>query len=320
MMRRRRAAGILTLAMLAAGLLTAFDLRFASSTETRLTASSSRGEVPAGEPFDDYWDGISAVELPLSAQKMTPPNGGRASTASARAVHDSSNLYVLLEWTDSTSSRSAGRVQDFTDAAAVEFPADGSESVPALCMGDPTRSVNIWQWRASWQENLAPTIRDQYPNTVVDDYPFSEDPVFTPSRSLGNPVAPGVHESAVDNLVAGGFGSLTSDDVSPVHGIGEWHDGRWRVVFTRPLEVGREGNVDLPVGARTNLAFAVWDGEAEERNGMKSVSGFATLSVSPDRLPSHELSPNVIFIVIVILFVALGMWMIPGRPKGAARA
>jgi len=318
MKRRRRTAGILTVAVLAAGLLTAFDLRFAASAETRLTALSSREEVPAEEPFDSYWEDISPVEMLLSAQNVTPPHGGRKSTALARAVHDNDNLYVLLEWTDSTASRSASRVQDFTDAAAVEFPADGSESVPALCMGDPTRSVNIWQWRAAWQEHPAPSIREQYPNTVVDDYPFSSDPAFAPARDLGNPVAPGVHETAVDNIVAGGFGSLTSDDVSAVDGVGEWRDGRWRVVFRRSLEVGRTGNVDLPVGTKTNLAFAVWDGSAGERNGMKSVSGFATLSVSFDRAPSRGPSPYWLFLVVIVMFVLLGVWMIPGRPKGSA--
>lgn len=315
MKRWHRTAGALGVAVLAAGLLTAFDVRLAAPAEARLTALTSLGDVPAKEPFDSYWEDISPIEMPLSAQNVTPPHGGRQSTAWARAVHDGGNLYVLLEWTDSTASRSASRVQDFTDAAAVEFPADGSESVPALCMGDPTRSVNIWQWRAAWQEHPAFGIREQYPNTVVDDYPFSDDPAFAPARDLGNPIAPGVHETAVDNLIAGGFGSLTSDEISPVDGVGEWRDGRWRVVFSRPLHVGREGNVELPTGTRTNLAFAVWDGSAEERNGMKSVSGFATLSVSFDLAPSSGLSSNWLYILVIVVFVMLGMWIIPRRSK-----
>jgi complex iron-sulfur molybdoenzyme family reductase subunit gamma len=124
-----------------------------------------------------------------------------------------------------------------------------------------------------------------------------------------------VHETAVDNLVAGGFGSLTSDEVSPVQGVGEWRDGRWRVVFSRPLEVGREGNVELPAETKTDLAFAVWDGSAGERNGMKSVSGFATLSVSSDLAPSG--GSFLYFLVGIVLSALLGMWIVSRPPKGS---
>lgn len=315
---RRLTGGFLTVAVLAAGLLTLTGHRVAVSAETRLTALSAEDHVPADEPFDSYWENIPPVEMPLSAQNVTPPHGGRQSTVWARAIHDDENLYVLLEWSDTSASASASRVQDFTDAAAVQFPADGSESVPPLCMGDPTRSVNIWQWRASWQEHPDPSILEEYPNTVVDDYPFSDDPVFAPGRALENPVAPGVHGTSVDNLVAGGFGSLTSDEVSPVQGVGEWRGDRWRVVFSRPLEVGREGNVELPVGTKTNLAFAVWDGAAGERNGMKSVSGFATLSVSPEPADFPADLPAWTLLVGVVLMVLIAVWYVWRQPMGVS--
>jgi hypothetical protein len=74
------------------------------------------------------------------------------------------------------------------------------------------------------------------------------------------------------------------------------------------------------VGTKTNLAFAVWDGSADERNGMKSVSGFATLSVAFDSAPSGTPLPYWVFVNVIVLFVLLGMWMIPRRPKGSAES
>jgi DMSO reductase family type II enzyme heme b subunit len=155
-------------------------------------------------------------------------------------------------------------------------------------MGDPTAGVNIWHWRAAWQRDVAnagaPSVDDRYPAAAVDGYPFSADPAYAPATALGNPVAIADRSSAADNLVAAGFGSLTPDPFAGVEAWGEWRDGRWRVVFARPLAAGREGNAELSADTWTDVAFAVWDGDAEERDGMKSVASFVTLDLEPEPL------------------------------------
>lgn len=285
----RRRSGVLVVlgACAIAAVLTITGTRVAITQEAILTARLAEN-VPASDPWDRFWDDVPSADVPLSAQTVTPPQGGRGLTMTARAVHDGHALYVLAEWSDPSPERSVGRTQDFSDAAAVELPASGTTQVPAFCMGDPVSGVNIWHWRAAWQADVVrgtpPSVGDRYPTAAVDEYPFADDPVFAPGRALGNPVSDPARTSAADNLVAAGFGSLTPDPFAGVRAYGEWKDGRWRVVFSRPLEVGRQGNAELHADTLTDIAFAVWDGAADERDGMKSVANFVTLDVEPDPL------------------------------------
>jgi hypothetical protein len=293
---RRRLGVVLGLSVALAAVLTATGTRLAASQTPSLVALRVSGPIPARDPFDSFWDRLRRVEVPLSAQQVVPPKSrgplpflrGQRWTVRVRAAHDGDRLYLLLEWPDSSPERSVAAVQDFTDAAAVQFPAVAGQGVPALCMGDPKGTVNIWQWKAAWQtlvERPDRGIRERYPNAVADLYPFHGEDLFYPGRAVGNPFSQTQRRSAVDNLVAGGFGSLTPAPLDSLTGWGDWRDGRWRVVFARPLQVAAPGSIDLRVGDRTDLAVAVWDGAARERDGMKSVGGFVALEVSDQPLP-----------------------------------
>jgi hypothetical protein len=249
--------------------------------------------------------------LPLSAQAAVAPKGGRRLTLQAGAVHDGQDLFVVVEWPDASPSDSVARTEDFTDAVAVQFPSAAGVGVPALCMGATDAAVNIWQWRAAWQADLeegsASTVERTYPNTVVDSYPFEGDDLYQPGRAVGNPFSQASRASAVDNLVAGGFGTLTADPLASVAGWGQWRQGAWRVVLTRPLQVGRDGNIELVGDASTDVAFAVWDGAAHERDGMKSVSAFAQLRISQQQLsrPASLLW----WVPVIAILSALAVWL-----------
>ncbi len=285
MSTRMRTAGLLGGSTLLALILTIGGGRLAASQTPVLTAMRTEDTVPVRDPWAPFWNRIPKLDVPLSAQQITPPMGGHRWTVSARAVQDGSDLYVELEWADPRPDRSVAAPQLFSDAAAVQFPGVAGTTVPALCMGAANATVNIWQWKAAWQVDVhrgyQGSVEHRYPRTDVDGYPFHDDPTFQTGRAVGNPLSVAHRTSPVDNLVAGGFGSLTADPTPIVNGWGAWRDGRWRVVFQRPLAVGRAGNVELNANDWTDLAFAVWDGQAQERNGMKSVGNFVALDISP---------------------------------------
>jgi len=319
---RGRTIAVLGCSLALAGLLTASGGRFAASQEAVLTAMKADQEIPVREPWDPFWSRLPRVDLPLSAQQTLPPMGGSRWTLTARAVQDDTSVYIAVEWTDPAPSRSVATTQAFTDAVAVQFPAVASTSVPALCMGDPTATMNIWQWRAAWQADVNRGSRAnadaQYPNTDVDGYPFADDPVFRPGEYVGNPFSQRDRSSAVDNLVASGFGSLTADPVASVQGWGQFRNGRWRVVFARPLAIGREGNVDLAPDDWTDVAFAVWDGGVGERNGMKSVGNFVRLNLTSEPLtPAGASFPfwPAPFFAFLGLWVAVGWVLLAWKPQ-----
>jgi hypothetical protein len=275
---------IVLVAFVAAIVLTLSDIRLASSQTVTLVAKQAEAEVPVGDPFDSVWDDANPIETPLSGQQIIQPKGGVDRAVTARALHDNDRLYVLLEWEDDTEDLTVGHLTEFSDAAALQFPVSEGESVPSFCMGDPTAPVNIWQWKGSWQTDIDQgfvDIPDLYPNASVDAYPFEDEDEFYPARYVGNIFADTDRTTPVDNLLAGSFGTITQADDQMVNGSGEWRDGSWRVLFARDLDVG-EGYSRFSVNESTNVAFAVWDGAENERNGVKSVSQFLTLTVSDE--------------------------------------
>lgn len=317
----RRVAAVLALAAVLAGLLTVSGVRLAVSQGTTITAMRVAGPVPWRAPLDAFWDEIPMLDVPLSAQTTAQPMGGRRWTLKAGAVQDGSRIYIVTEWADASPDRSMGTVEEFTDAVAVQFPAVAGTQVPSFCMGDPTAGVNIWQWRAAWQADVNrgfPSVRDTHPNVVVEMYPERGD-LYFPGRYLANPMSDTGRASAVDNLVAAGFGSLTADPLGSVTGWGAWRNGTWRVVFSRPLSVGREGNVELHPSDLTDVAFAVWDGGAGERNGMKSVANFVKLNLVTQEMEEASRFPwwPAPYFVFIGAWAGI-VWMIAGRESRRA--
>ncbi|MEX2655583.1 MAG: ethylbenzene dehydrogenase-related protein [Acidimicrobiia bacterium] len=234
------------------------------------------------------WQSIVPVFLPATAQQVAPPmGGGSVERLSVRAVHWEDRLYVMLEWVDLTEDNLSDRTETFTDAAAIQFPAVAGSAVPYICMGQADQAVNIWHWRSDQQQPLPGLSPDGY----VDLDPPDDD-LYFPARAAQNPLSRDVGRVAVQNLVAGGFGTLTATDNGSLVGHGVRVDNRWSVVFTRPFVA--EGSLqptfsgDEPI----DVSFAVWDGNKQERNGIKSVSSFTQLTVTPSDPPRRAVAAS----------------------------
>jgi DMSO reductase family type II enzyme heme b subunit len=101
-------------------------------------------------------------------------------------------------------------------------------------MGEKRALVNIWQFKADWNEE---------------------------SRS-----------SPVEDLNAAGPGTLTTQDRQDVSGKGQYSNGRWKVIFLRSLQTDDEDDAQFWPGLQTWVNFAVWDGSHKDMAGQKSVS------------------------------------------------
>jgi len=273
--------------------LTFFKVPLASSQSLTLLAVNVDGDLPLTDPVSALWQKSTAIDVPLSAQTITTPrlNNTNVKTVTARALRNANQVAILVEWADATENTSTVRIQDFRDAVAVQFPLVAGE--PFICMGQADGNVNVWHWKADWQADLAARqdMETAYPNMNVDQYPFAKtaypapndyaDPNYVPAFAAGNSFA-AVHTSPVENLIAGGFGSLTTlpPDDQPVQGHGVYADGKWRVIFSRDLASLSPNDVAFEAGKIYPMAIAAWDGANNERNGQKSVSAWIALSVS----------------------------------------
>jgi hypothetical protein len=173
-------------------------------------------------------------------------------------------------------------------------------------MGQLPDAVNIWHWKGDWQKDIDVTFQelsDAYPNFWVSYYPFAVggppysrplpdvtkiNKTFVAGWAAGNPFSNPLRATPVEDLVAGGFGSLTSQPQQDVIGRGEWKDGTWKAVMARPLTTIDPSDTQFSVGTNKPVAFAVWDGANNEVNGRKSVSAWIVLNI----LREGEVAPQ----------------------------
>ena len=316
--------------------LTFFKVPVASSQGLTILAAQVPGDLPATDPSADLWQKTTAVEVPLSAQNVIRPMllDTKVKSVTARALHNGKQLVILIEWADDTKNDSIVRVQDFRDSLAVQFPL--AEGQPFFCMGQPNGNVNIWHWKADWQADIAARndMNTLYPNMYVDQYPFTSaaepaltapgdytDPNYLPALASGNLFASAERVSPVEDLIAGGMGTITAQpaDGQNVQGYGVWADGKWRVIFSRDL--GSQGTEDVKFtpGQVYSTAFAAWDGANGERNGQKSTSQWVSFQLegaapTPQEQPSTTpmdfldlIGGPMLWVILIIVGLVAGL-------------
>lgn len=246
-----------------------FALSVGAETVTVKDLGTDR--IPLDPNYFRIWNTAPKTNLDLEKQAVTEPNGGGATKkVQVQAVHNDTFIAILLQWTDGTQNTEA--LNKFSDAAAVQFPTNGTDAGSPF-MGDETNTVNIWQWRADWQKDIQTGYQDvNSANPDMFTTYVANDAVDFVARQVGNPGANQVKRSSVADLLANGFGTLTYDPHQDVSGLGEYKDGVWRVILLRSLATTDEGNAQFKKGGKSFAAFAIWDGDSEERNGMKSVT------------------------------------------------
>jgi mono/diheme cytochrome c family protein len=268
-----------------------------------MRARRVRGELPS-DPSAEKWNAVQPVTVAVTPLWWRDQ---RIEGVDVRALHDGTTLAFHLSWDDPTRDESLVRPQDFSDGVAVQLSAEPDP--PFFGMGGEHGAVSIWHWKAAWQQDLAgwQDIEAAYPDAAVDWYPgqrswrhgepfevreaatASQDPERMAGWGAGNPLSRPERASAAEEAAAKGLGTLTSKPLpmqrahpalkGGVQAIGAWRDGRWRVVLQRPLAPAEKDGLVARPGRTLSVAFAVWDGQAEDRDGQKSVSIWNTLEL-----------------------------------------
>jgi len=175
------------------------------------------------------------------------------------------------------------RVEDFQDAVALQFSIKGT--TPFLGMGDADHPVNIWMWKAGWQQTADGQRQDVHtlhPSMHVDTYFEARGQVPT-AEAAGNLQARSQMASPVEDANARGFGSFTPQPAveQNVRGQGFWRDGFWSVMVSRELKSTFADDVNFAERRPVPVAFAVWNGQQRDRNGRKVISNWYRLILEP---------------------------------------
>lgn len=251
--------------------------------------TASRVPQLPSSPDDAIWEAVPEVRIPLMPLWW---RAGYTDAVRVKAVHDGRSVAFCLEWNDDTRDIGAIHQTSFPDGAAVQLTA--SASPPLFAMGAAAEPVNIWHWKAVWEEDARQfqDVGTTFPGMVSDLYLDGEAgwqtapgaaPRYFTAADARNLIASQQRPSVVEDANAAGFGTLTSQSPRSqnVQGLSRWKDGRWRLQLIRQLNVEDAKDIPLRVGQNTSVAFAVWDGSAGDRDGQKSVSIWSTLRLEP---------------------------------------
>ncbi|MBI4614259.1 MAG: c-type cytochrome [Planctomycetes bacterium] len=237
-----------------------------------IAVGRSSGALPE-EPQDPMWDRVTPTAVPLMLlwQRETPA----VDSVSIRAVHDGTSIALLLEWADADASTRFSLDGAFHDAAAVMFslsPGLPITEQPHFAMGEKGKPVNFWYWALDRRMGLA----DVRPPEPADLFGSA---AWEPSKVL---LASASSSGVVQELNAEQFRTLTPQPPPEqnVNGKGVHTSDRWRVVFVRGLESTGSLDAKLTTGSEIPVAFAIWDGSQEDRDGRKAVSTWYRLKIA----------------------------------------
>ncbi len=238
-------------------------------------------------PEDPAWEAVPEVRIPLMALWWRETS---IEAVTVKAAHDGQRLVFRLAWKDPTRDTNGIRQTSFPDGAAIQLTADASP--PLFAMGAQGQMVNIWHWKALWDEDRKDfqDVGTAFPAVVADAYYGSEkgwksgpldDPTFRPADKVRNLISSPHRTTRVEDANAAGVGTFTSQAANKqnVEGSSTWKDGIWSLQVGREFQARDRGDVPLRAGVRLSVAFAVWDGSSGDRNGQKSVSIWNTLTL-----------------------------------------
>lgn len=233
----------------------------------------------------DFWNSVPKISVGLLGQMMVKPKPAKAETEKVQVqiAHDGKYIAFRLVWADKEKSE-AGKLAQFSDAIALEFPVKDNANPPPIFMGFKDNPVHLFHWRAQYQydeEHGKKSVKDIYPNMSTDIYPLEfpdsgsikgiteeKRETFSHGKAAGNPQSS--PKTAVDEIMAEGFGTsvVREDKDSVAHG--EWKNGQWTVVISRALK--RTGGSVLEIGKSSAVGLAVWQGGKDEVGSRKSLT------------------------------------------------
>ncbi|NPA34119.1 MAG: hypothetical protein GXO48_04215 [Chlorobi bacterium] len=268
-----------------------------------ITAVRVEDTIPLTDPDAKVWKKAPIALIELKPQNIIPPIIQEPSIKQlrVRAIYNDNYFGMLLEWEDSTKDELIN-VNDFTDQVAIQFPIN-PENPGSFMMGNKGAPVHIIHWKALWQRDVEKgylDVQDIYPNMWVDLYYFKKIPVYTeftekeikfprvdefspeqndynPAIKLRNPVSLVERQIPVEEAFAEGFGTFTTQLHQDAFAWGKYENGHWKVIIVRPL-VSPDSR-DAPLPSETVVAFAVWDGSANQIGGRKQYTPWIPLKL-----------------------------------------
>jgi complex iron-sulfur molybdoenzyme family reductase subunit gamma len=264
----------------------AFSAAAWSANIVAAKVNHSLDNIDAHSPL---WSEAKFVDVELYPQTTVKMNdkkanelnkANRAKIAKVKALYNEETVAFLIIWKDETLSIQKGyKTTSFGDGFAVQFPVDYSnpKKLPYIGMGSEGREVVIHLQKAApriYEPNGNGNVALQV-NRKNTNY-FNEDLV-----KFDEAVAKAAVVDYERSFVSAGFRSMTEIKDKSVHDhlnmIYNLKKKLWIGTISRDI---KDEYVDLDKIGAFPVAFAVWDGDKMNRDGLKLLSSWQSVTLS----------------------------------------
>lgn len=220
---------------------------------------------------DKIFDSIKPAVIPLFKQNLVAPHGGGSiKEIKVKSIYTDKELFIKVIWKDTTKDSKISHTEKISDAVAIEFPVN-KNLYPSFIMGEKDNPVNIWLWKAVYEE------KDSYTPKAYSDF-YRKD-------AIENVLTP-INVKSAENLIASGFGTLTSLEIQDIEAKGMYSKEEWSVIFKKKFE--SDSGVKINKNEFLPISFAVWDGNNKEIDGTKSVSVWHLILIGDSHIPKPK--------------------------------
>jgi mono/diheme cytochrome c family protein len=274
-----------------------------------------------------------AARLPIIGQIMEP---GRqfhppATSVMVQAIYDAESIAVLVRWND-MSAEKGGK-----NGPSLPVPPEEEEE-PAVTAGASAGAGAVDPNNPFGTEAVKPPAAGQTPGAAQPPAdPFAEPAAAAaPASEFSDAVAIqipsqvpagarkpyfifGDGQNPVDlwffdlarpeplQFTGKGSADIAANDTGDVTGVASYDQGEWSVIFKRPRRAA--SGAPFTPGEFMPVAFSVWDGFSRERGNRRGLTGWYSLYVEPEIVPS-PIGPMVkTALVILAIEIALIAWV-----------
>jgi DMSO reductase family type II enzyme heme b subunit len=224
-------------------------------------ATAIQGDLPTNSS-DPRWANTAAIDFPLVGQVIQEPREFTPTidAVTVRALHNDTDVALLLSWDDRTESQANPAERVYDDAFVVQWPvhlAAGPEK-PYFLYGDTARPVYLWHWSAG---------------------------------------ADGLHEA---NATGFGTESPQRQESQSLSGNVTYDKGQYQMLLRRTLATEDQDNdLQFVEGRFIPVAFSAWDGSNGQTGNKRAISAWYFLYLEPTPSRVRLLYPGIAVVAIV---------------------
>lgn len=256
-------------------LLAVATLASALAADSAINALKVSGSLDKVTNTSAIWKGakFSAITLyPQTTIKMNDKKANelnanaKAVKAEVAAVYNKDKIAFLIKWPDGTKSvQQSGKTDTYGDGFAVQFASDYSnpKELPYIGMGSVGRQAVI-----HLQKEAVPIFEPNGKGDVENQVNPNQTNLFEKDLKAYNKTVATLGNTDYERSYVGeGFRSMTEikDGSNQSSSNMTYTKKAWAGTLSRPL---KDAYVDLNAAA-VPVAFAVWDGDKMDRNGLK---------------------------------------------------